>query len=158
MRLSIFIGLLYVAWCINPTTFDSTHDILRDTILINVVFALALIGDIKDLLKKTKMKTVLSTKELARVIKKAIGLRCESFEYNPETKELVFNKENDLYLDVHHLQKEIYEHEKFTFDTIQMFKVLNFLKELEEQPIVVEFDQYEDDKISIELSQFVKSF
>jgi len=108
--------------------------------------------------KINEMKTVLSTKEFSRVIKKAIELRCESFEFTRETGELTFSKEPEVYMDVHILEKFGCEHEKFTFDTIQMFKVLNFLIELEEQPIVVEFDQYEDDKLSIELSQFVKRF
>ena len=54
MRLSIFIGLLYVAWCINQTAFDSLITKPIDIILINVVIILALIGDIKDLKNKQK--------------------------------------------------------------------------------------------------------
>jgi hypothetical protein len=104
------------------------------------------------------MKTILSTKVFASTIRKAIELRCETFEFNPETKDLVFNDSPYVYMDVHILEKEGYCREQFTFDTIQMFKVLNFLNELEEQPIVVEFDQYEDDKLSINLSQFMRSF
>jgi hypothetical protein len=52
MRLSIFIGLLYVAWCINPTTFDTINNNSNDIILICVVFLLALFGDIKELNSK----------------------------------------------------------------------------------------------------------
>lgn len=52
MRLSIFIGLLYIAWCINPTIFDTINNSSKDIILICIVFFLGLIGDIKDLNSK----------------------------------------------------------------------------------------------------------
>ena len=48
MRLSIFIGLLYVAWCINPTTFDSLINKPIDLILIGIVFFLGMAADVKD--------------------------------------------------------------------------------------------------------------
>lgn len=54
MRLSIFVGLLYVAWCINPTTFDASNASIPDLIIVGITFWLALIGDIKELLKKNK--------------------------------------------------------------------------------------------------------
>lgn len=104
------------------------------------------------------MKMIVSTKELTSVIKKAIALRCESFSYNPETKELVFSNDPELSIWLSTTKEPETEPQKFTFDTIQMFKVFTFLKELEEQPIVIKFNQYEDDKLSIELSQFVKRF
>jgi Ni,Fe-hydrogenase maturation factor len=56
------------------------------------------------------------------------------------------------------MEKEGIGREQFTFDTLQMWETLKFVKKLEEQPIVVELCQYEDDKLSIELSQFVKRF
>lgn len=49
MRLSIFTGLLYVAWCINPKAFDNQM-VLADYVIIIIVISVALIGDIKDLL------------------------------------------------------------------------------------------------------------
>lgn len=54
MRLSIFIGLLYVAWCINPSEFDSLQNKSTDIALISIVFILASIGDIIDILKTFK--------------------------------------------------------------------------------------------------------
>lgn len=54
MRLAVFIGLLYVAWCINPTTFDSIDDNTKDLIIINVVVFLATFSDLVDLLNKLK--------------------------------------------------------------------------------------------------------
>lgn len=50
MRLSIFVGLLYVAWCINSATFESMKN--SDHILIWFVLTLGLIADFKDLFKK----------------------------------------------------------------------------------------------------------
>jgi hypothetical protein len=47
MRLSIFIGLLYVAWCINPTTFDSLKTKQTDLFIIGYVIVMATIGDFK---------------------------------------------------------------------------------------------------------------
>ena len=52
MRLSIFVGLLYVAWCINSATFDSMNS--HDYFAILLVISLAFIGDIKDLFKTKK--------------------------------------------------------------------------------------------------------
>ena len=71
---------------------------------------------------------------------------------------LIPNEEPYIFINVHILKKEVYSREQFTFNAIQMFKVLNFLSQLEEQPIVVEFDQYDDEKLSINFSQFVRSF
>ena len=54
MRLSILIGLLYVAYCINPLKFDELSASIVDLLLIGVTFWLALIADLKDLLYKQK--------------------------------------------------------------------------------------------------------
>jgi hypothetical protein len=54
MRLSIFIGLIYIAWSINPTEFDKLGGNSADLILIGVVFWMAVFGDVKDLLKNNK--------------------------------------------------------------------------------------------------------
>jgi hypothetical protein len=54
MRLSIFVGLLYVAWCINPTVFDTAGEKPADIFIVGLVFWLALWGDLKDLLYKEK--------------------------------------------------------------------------------------------------------
>jgi len=53
MRISIFIGLLYVAWCINPVTFDNQMQ-FGDYISIFGVLIFGLIGDLKDLFKNNK--------------------------------------------------------------------------------------------------------
>lgn len=104
------------------------------------------------------MKVILSTKVLALTIEKAIGFKCEQFEFNPETKDLVFNDDPYLGIDIHVMEKEGVGREQFTFDTLQMWEICKFVKKLEEQPIVVELCQYEDDKLSIELSRFIKRF
>lgn len=51
MRLSIFIGLLYVAWCINPVTFDTGMK-EQDYFIICLVIILGFIGDVRDLSNK----------------------------------------------------------------------------------------------------------
>ena len=104
------------------------------------------------------MKTVVSTKEFSRIIKKSIANKCNHFLFKPSTNELIFSVVPEIIIELHNVKDVGNDIEKYTFDTIQMFKVSNFLDELPHQPIVVEFDQYEDDKLTIELSQFVKPF
>jgi hypothetical protein len=53
MRLAIFIGLQYVAYCINPVVYDKLS--VMDWMLIWFVFIMCIIGDIKDL-KQNKKK------------------------------------------------------------------------------------------------------
>jgi len=103
------------------------------------------------------MKFIVSTKHFAQVLRQAISIRCEFFVFIPDNKEFVFNDSQDLCLSIV-TQKFNGKFEEFTFNPIQMFKVSNFLDELEEQPIVVELCQYEENKLSIELSQFIKRF
>lgn len=54
MRLSILIGLLYVAYSINPVIFDGLSTSIGDILLIGVVFWLGLFADLRDLLHKNK--------------------------------------------------------------------------------------------------------
>lgn len=52
--MSIFIGLLYVAWCINPTVFDSLIYKEKDLYLISIVVVLAFMADVLDIVNKYK--------------------------------------------------------------------------------------------------------
>ena len=52
MRLSIFVGLLYVAWCINPPVFDAMTE--NEKGFVVAIMFLGLIGDIHDLFKSEK--------------------------------------------------------------------------------------------------------
>jgi len=54
MRLAIFVGLTYLAWCTNPTTFDYIKHSNSDIILVNFVLIFAAWADLKDLFKKQK--------------------------------------------------------------------------------------------------------
>jgi len=56
MRLAVFIGLQYVAWCINPTVYDSISGKWQDLILIGIVTFLCSYADFKEL-KKLKDET-----------------------------------------------------------------------------------------------------
>jgi len=103
------------------------------------------------------MKFIVSSKHFSQTIKHAISIRCEYFKFNPDNQEIVFCDSPEVCLSIV-TQEFNRKYERFTFDTIQMFKLSNFLDELEEQPIVVELCQYEDNKLSIELSHFIKRF
>lgn len=48
MRLSIFVGLLYVAWCINPIMFDTIQNSIPDIIVIGYVSWMALFADLRE--------------------------------------------------------------------------------------------------------------
>lgn len=54
MRLAIFIGLLYIAYAINPEYMTSLEDNILDLFLVGFVFWGALIGDINELLKQNR--------------------------------------------------------------------------------------------------------
>jgi len=98
------------------------------------------------------MKIIISTKVFANVISAGITEKCKSFELNSDLQKLIFSSKNETKINI--VEKFGAYNETYTFDAIQMFKVLNALSELQEQPIVVEFDQVEDEILSIKLSQF----
>lgn len=101
------------------------------------------------------MKFIVSSKCFLQAIKKAIELRINCFEYIYSEREFVFNE--DLKLSIHVLEGASHN-SRYTFDFFKIFRLCKFLDELQEQPIVVEIDQYDDDNLSVELSQFVVSF
>jgi hypothetical protein len=110
------------------------------------------------------MKIVVSTKVLFCTIIKAIDVQCKSFSITPNinnfcnAKKLVFSTDPDISIDIYIMSEWAHRSETFTFDENQMSKVMKFVHQLQEQPIVVEFDQYEDDKLTIKLSQFEQWF
>jgi hypothetical protein len=86
---------------------------------------------------------------------KAMELKINCFEYVYANREIVFT--DDLKLTIHVLEGA-FHNSKYTFDFFQVVRLCNFLNELQEQPIVVEIEQYDENNLSIELSQFVVSF
>lgn len=101
------------------------------------------------------MKFIVSTQCLRTALLEAIELKVNSFEFNYNTSELVFTENSKLKV---HVLESPFNNLKFTFERIQMNDTANFLSRLLEQPIVMELDEYEEEKLSVELSQFVLSF
>lgn len=99
------------------------------------------------------MKIIISTKVFAENIRFAVASRCETFRINPNSELLTFDCSNEISCVVHILGKNMVTR-IYNFDTVKMFKILNILDILQEQPIVVEFNQFEDDGISVKLSGF----
>lgn len=104
------------------------------------------------------MKIIVSTKAFANYTHKAILGNCKNICIFPHLKELRFPCKNEDYT----LSIEGIKHETctfaYTFNPIQMYRLMVFLEQLQEQPIVIEFDQYTDNDCSIKLTQFEHSF
>lgn len=101
------------------------------------------------------MKILISSKVLYNLLGKAISNKCDFFEINAATNEISFrHKQPRLRATVLIVGRITNRTDSFTFDTIKMFKLSNVLREIQEQPIVVEFDTFDEDSLSIKLSQF----
>lgn len=103
------------------------------------------------------MKAIVSSKALFNFIDSATGLGSNNLRI--KEMELVAMKDElpmvTLYMEV---RNDNYDQIASSINYDQLFKLRKFLKTIPEQPIVIEIEQYEDDKISIELSQFVATF
>lgn len=67
-----------------------------------------------------------------------------------------FNHGAGIYIPVHRDSNETFSVDQT--NTKQWEKVRKLARMIPEQPIVIEIDQIDDDKISIELSQFIARF
>lgn len=54
MRTSIFTGLIYIAWAINPREFDALSHSIKDATLIWLVFWMSFAFDLIEFLNKKK--------------------------------------------------------------------------------------------------------
>lgn len=108
------------------------------------------------------MKIIVSTKAFSNSIRQALSIRSYEFELIAEKSEIVFTGNRTIYGSIATTQEYKNYKYKGIFYPVQWFKILTFLKQLEEQPIVIEFDYYSDSEIhenpQIDLSQFVKRF
>jgi len=105
------------------------------------------------------MRIIISTKYLASTIKEAILNGCKQLNLIPHTSEIVFSRLSGVVAsDIHILERGVQELETYSFNPIQMYKLMIFLESLLEQPIVVEFDQFTDSECSIKLTQFEHRF
>lgn len=105
------------------------------------------------------MKVLFSTKYLALQLEKALEDR--DFNWIEFTdNEFIFKRteKNDLVLKLEHAKDSYSDIDCLKIDRVQWFKLMDFLKQLPEQPIVLEIIDYGNDDILIRLSQFVMEF
>jgi len=103
------------------------------------------------------MKIIVSTQALAMCIEAAILDNCKNIVITPYKKEIRFVCEHDnleLEIEVKNTSESIMA---YTFNPIQMYKLMVFLNLLPEQPIVIDLYQ-RTNGVSIELTQFVQKF
>jgi len=103
------------------------------------------------------MKVIISTKAYPQFIDRAIRKGFENFVIDGQNKEIQFyklgkNQPNDM----HPIIGDETEVFRAKFNELQWYKLSEFLKQLPEQPIVLEFN-YEDD-VTIKATQFVATF
>lgn len=108
------------------------------------------------------MKIIVSTISFAKDIRNALDNKTTYFEIIGDKNEIVFSKKKTFY----GMTAQIVGHSKHNykgkFDLVKWYKILCFIKQLDEQPIVIEFTEYMHTEIhekpEIELCQFIKRF
>jgi len=104
------------------------------------------------------MKIIISTKTFSEAINHAILNRCKNIGIFPYKNEIKFCCDvNDLVVHCNFINESECTY-AYTFNPIQMHKVMSFLDLLQEQPVLVEFCQYTDTECSIDLTQFTCQF
>jgi hypothetical protein len=104
------------------------------------------------------MKTIVSTKGLSRVIKDAIINHCTMMSVSFYDKQIRFTcPSRDFFIECA-VRQERTTIDNYTFNPIKMYKLMEFLDLLPEQPILVEFKQITDDECDIKLTDFVANF
>jgi hypothetical protein len=101
------------------------------------------------------MKVLISTKAYPRFIDKALKNKITDFSINEEPYEIKFIK--DGVFESYYILPVLGDEQllfKGKFNHLQWYKLSEFLKQLPEQPIVLEFQNYDEDEIRITLSQF----
>jgi len=105
------------------------------------------------------MKAIVSSLYLAKTLEKVLK--------NKGFNEIVFNKncwilnrseKPDVILDIHYTKDSGNDMEFVKIDRVQCYKLLEFLRLLPEQPIVIEIIDYGNEDIKIQLTQFVANF
>jgi hypothetical protein len=103
------------------------------------------------------MKIIVSTKAFSKCIEAAILDNCKNIAITPSKKEIRFVCEhNNLELEIELNPRECII--AYTFNPIQMYKLMVFINLLLDQPIVIDFYQRTETEVSIELTQFVHKF
>jgi len=107
------------------------------------------------------MKIIMSSLTLQKEIRLALSNKCYQFDVIGEKQEIIFTGDRTSYAGFATTKEHKSDNYKAKFNSIQWFKILTFVKQLEEQPICIEFENYGDEiheDSKIELSQFIKRF
>lgn len=104
------------------------------------------------------MKIIVSTESFPKIIKKAIDNESESFDVIGKEGKIIFYGIKKIETYIHPIVGDVECNYSNRFNTRQWYRVCEFLKLLQEQPIVIEFDNYNDDHADIKLTQFEASF
>ena len=105
------------------------------------------------------MRAIVSTKYLAERLKKALSIK----DFNKikfEGREWIFcqSSYSNLSMTIDYTRDSYQDIDVLEIDRMQWYKLLQFVKQLPEQPIVIEISDYGDNGVSIKLSQFVMNF
>lgn len=105
------------------------------------------------------MKALFSTKYLAAQLEKALKNKgFDKIEF--KDKEWIFNRteKKPIEVSVDYTRDSSRSLQTLYIDRMQWFKLLQFLKQLPEQPIVLEISDYGEDDVQLKLLQFVAVF
>jgi hypothetical protein len=103
------------------------------------------------------MKALVSSLALLNGIKEAINAGLSSLEIEKQAIHLYCSNGSIVVINLH-IYKDFEHIVLDKVDQLQWRRMADFLISIPEQPIVIEINQYEDDKISIEFSQFIARF
>lgn len=101
------------------------------------------------------MKIIVATTHFAKEIKRALRNKSTKFEISAEKQEIIFTGERTIYTPVSPALKTS-PSDGGNFDPVQWYQMMQFLLQLEEQPIVIEISG--GDEPSFEFMQFIKRF
>lgn len=110
------------------------------------------------------MKIIVSSRTFQGVIEMAIAKKITNFEIIGKNQEIIFYVEGEKEYS-HRITPTLADNNKNyggKFNPVKWFKLMSFIKDLELQPIVIEFIEYTNNSINEEpeliLSEFIKRF
>ena len=105
------------------------------------------------------MKAIISSLYLTKMLDKALKNKgFNKIEF--KDKEWILNRKDksDLSIPVDYTRDSYQDFEVLDVDRAQWYRLLEFLKVLPEQPIVLELRDWGDDQVRIRICQFVADF
>lgn len=101
------------------------------------------------------MKIIISSKEFENCLVKAISKKCDYIDVDCLQKTITFKCEKDFSTDIHICNPRELQKFCYPFNTLKIFRVIQFLNMLNEQPVVVEFDFVSTEETDITITQTV---